>query len=193
MSWQRRRSRSSEAQDREVPRAVRRADPAPPSPPPIRPPRLLLRKSRRSVSALQTTRRGRRRRRVGVRTQHLPLGTPAPSYLPCRPPFQLFLFPPSEVCPTCLDSSPMQVPVVGTVLTHSQGTGTERGTGKDTGTDQIITEDRKKVSPVLIFVSSLFLNRMNFQCEAVTLHPGRLGRLPPRHQSYLRPEWPHLL
>ena len=89
-----------------------------------------------------------------VRTQHLPLGTQAPSYLLSHPLFQLFLFLLFVVCLTCLDSSPMQVHVVGTVRTHSQDTGTERGTGKDTGTDQIITEDRRKVSPMLIFVSS---------------------------------------
>lgn len=159
--------------DREGRQAARRVDQAPPSPPPTQPPRLPLRKSRRSVSVLQTTRRGRRRRRAGARTQHLPLGTPAPSSPPCPPPFQLFLFPLSEVCLTCPDSSRMQVHVVATVLMHSQGTGTERGTGKDTGTDQIITEDRRK-------------------CEAVTLPPERLDHLHPRHRSYLRPEWPHL-
>ena len=86
----------------------------------------------------------------------------------------------------------MQAHVVATVLMHSQVTGTERGTGKDTGTDQIITEDRRKVSPMLIFVPNWFLNKINFQCEAVTLPPERLGRLRPRHQSYLHPEWPHL-
>ena len=192
MSWQRRQSRSFEVPDREVHQAARRVDQAPPSPPPIQPPRLLLHKSRRSVSVLQTTRRGRRRRRAGARTQHLPLGTPAPSFLPCPPPFQLFLFPLSEVCLTCPDSSPMQAHVEGTVLTHSQGTGTEKGTGRDTGTDQIITEDRRKVSSKQIFVSSRFLNQINFQCEAVTLPPERLGRLHPQHRSYLHPEWPHL-
>ena len=128
-----------------------------------------------------------------MRTQHLPLGTQAPSYLLSHPLFQLFLCLLFEVCLTCLDSSPMQVHAVGTVRTHSQDTGTERGTGKDTGTDQIITEDRRKVSPMPIFVSTLFLNKLNFQCEAVTLHPERLGRLHPRHRSYLHPEWPHLL
>lgn len=156
MSLPRRPSRSFEAPDREVRQAARRADQGPPSPPLTRPPRLLLHKSQRSVSVLQTTRRGRKRRRVVARTPHQPPGIRAPSFRPCQPPSQPFPFPPSEVCLTCLDWSPMQAHVVGMAPTHSRGTGTERGTEIDTGIGQIITEDRTKVSPIIIYFYNLF-------------------------------------
>jgi len=152
---------------------VRRVDPAPLSPPPIRPPRPLPPRSRRSVSAWPTTRRGRRRRREEVRTRLPPPGTRVPSFLLYQPLSQPFLCPLFEVCPTCLVWSPTQDHVVVMVHMRSQGIGTGTGTGIDTGTDQIITGGKRK-------------------CEAVTPHPERPDHHLPPLQSYLPQESRHL-
>ena len=168
---------------------MRRVDLAPPSPPPIRQPRPLPPRSRRSVSAWPTTRRGRRRRREEVRTRLPPPGTRVPSFLLYQPLSQPFLCPLFEVCPTCLVWSPTQDHVVVMVHTRSQGIGTGTGIGIDTGTDQIITGGKRKVNTTL---NLLLLMKIYFQCEAVTPHPERPDHHHPPRQSYLPQESPHL-
>ena len=168
---------------------MRRVDQDPLSPPPIRPPRPLPPRSRRSESAWPTTRRGRRRRREEVRTRLPRPGTRVPSFLLYQPLSQPFLCPLFEVCPTCLVSSPTQDHVVVMVHMRSQGIGTGTGTGIDTGTDQIITGDKRKVNTTLIL---FLLMKIYFQCEAVTPHPERPDHHLPPLQSYLPQESRHL-